>query len=603
MASATKSTTQTSSTLQDKDIELMEVDEAPAQPSFEMLIEEAERQASQPPENLPDEPDIVAIRNLRKTLGDNKASFRSPLQFQAAWAMQTRKHHLLIVSPPGSGKTLPFQMTMTRWKGKKIGILVEPYNLLYEQMKTRMESVGLSATIVSNTNLSPPQADVIIVGIEYFRTTAFQDWMSNMAGTDRLGMLVFDEAHTLAEDNHYRPTYGRSVKTGLELPNVTIVLLTGTAPVEHMHLLWEKLDLYPTQIAQFRTIRAPLIHRPNVLYQIVYPMSKDTQQNEWWLRVVRTLECRLSPDQCGAIFFNSKKACTLFADWLGCESITGDTSKDDRAKIYSRWKENRFLCMNKAGFYGGDVQGVSWVLHVEAPEALTDYLQSTGRAGRNGEQCLSVVVAPPMAMKSYRSYPASPFSGQNEMNEAIEAEKDCLRLPHGLFFDGRGQTCAQLVENGVYVLYCYPCALASGDPHRLKYFLDSEHIPDHVRVRVRDAHDKDLAQSTLCFLWPASSRCSHGQPRRRAPYPPHYTRQNCKQPLQPASCRCPHHPAGRRAPYPPHSTLQNHTGPCQLHPVALSSLARYQVCRWESRSAKVLHSKGSRTSDSGSIKS
>ena len=435
-------------------------------------LAKAMERASDVPENMPNEADIFNVLDLQKVRGDKKATFRSDLQWQAAWVLRERKHHLILVSPPGSGKTLPVQMTTSRWAGTgKCTILVEPYALLYEQMKERMKQAGLKATIVERSNTIPEDANVVIVGINYFRNSGFTNWMKNLAGRNKLGIVAFDEVHTVAEDDSFRPIYKQAMKSVMELPNVNMVWMTGTAPVGHMGEIWEKLDLFPTQIEAFRTLRAPWIHRENMRYQILY--SKKSWTKDRLMELVRTLRMRLGPSECAVMFFNSKSYCQTFADDLGCEAITGDTPTDERAEIYARWKDNQLLCMNKAGYYGADMPGVALVLHIEAPDALTDYLQGTGRGGRDGTECLSIVLAPTNPKRQGREQKPR-FSGCEEMTKLYEIDMLCILLVQGEFFDGKALTCAELEAIGVHVLWCERCARKSGDQRRMKGYFYSE---------------------------------------------------------------------------------------------------------------------------------
>ncbi|KAF9505524.1 hypothetical protein BS47DRAFT_1368009 [Hydnum rufescens UP504] len=395
----------------------MDIDGGPGE-AHRKETEEAMQVAAQAPDGLPEEVDIRSLRHLQKVLRDKKGRFRSLMQYHATWALQKRRHHLLLISPPGSGKTLPFQVTMSTWPENVRAILVEPYSLLYQQMKDRMTASGLSASVISKENLGPSSGRVVIVGINYFSNRTFLDWMKGLASSSQLGMVAFDEIHTMAEDDDYRPLYKTAVKNVLELPNINMLLMTGTAPPLHMGQLWNKLDLFPEQMLQFRTLRSPSIHRPNIQYQTFYANSASSHNKNRLVAIVESLEHGLLAGQCGAVFFNSKENCKRFAAEIGCEAITGDTAPGDRPQVYARWKERRILCMNKAGYYGGDIAGVTFVVHAEPPQGLTDYLQSSGRGGRSGEECLSLIVVP-FDIGPGPDNGRETFSGKHSMHEML----------------------------------------------------------------------------------------------------------------------------------------------------------------------------------------
>jgi superfamily II DNA helicase RecQ len=125
--------------------------------------------------------------------------------------------------------------------------------------------------------------------------------------------------------------------------------------------------------------------------------------------------------------------------------------------------------MNKAAFYGGDMTGVTLILHVEAPIALTDYLQSTGQGGRDGQPCLSLVIAL-SERQTLDANSSDTFSGKKSMQQVLVEENLCIRFVHGKFFDGKGENCMELAASEPDIFLCEQCAHKSKDPNQLQGF-------------------------------------------------------------------------------------------------------------------------------------
>ncbi|KAF9504820.1 hypothetical protein BS47DRAFT_1368515 [Hydnum rufescens UP504] len=237
----------------------MDVDGGPRE-VYRQGMEEAMQVAAQSPEGLPEEVDIQSLCDLQKVLRDKKGQFQSLMQYQVTWVLQEHGHHLLFISPPGSGKTLPFQVAMSIWPENV-------HAILYEQMKHWLTASGLSASVISKETLSPSS--------------------------------------------------GTAMKNVLELPNINMLLMTGTAPLLYMGELWSKLDLFPEQMIQFQTLCAPSIHQPNIQYQTLYANSASSHNTRALVAIVESLEHGLLPGQCRAVFFNSKEYCKRFATEIG----------------------------------------------------------------------------------------------------------------------------------------------------------------------------------------------------------------------------------------------------------------------------------------------
>ena len=87
---------------------------------------------------------------------------------------------------------------------------------------------------------------------------------------------------------------------------------------------------------------------------------------------------------------------------------------------------------------------------------MTDYMQSSGRVGRDGLPSMCLTLLPHDASKPNPKDPET-FSGRKAIKEMVSRKGECLRLIPSQHMDGRDTTCRGLYERDRNTIICAEC--------------------------------------------------------------------------------------------------------------------------------------------------
>jgi hypothetical protein len=226
----------------------------------------------------------------------------------------------------------------------------------------------------------------------------------------------------------------------LNLAQVPITLITGTLPLRMASYIMEECGVRGGS-DRYNLIRVQT-NRPEHLYAILRPPKTD------FLTAVKSFIYRATNElrgtNRGVIFTRYKNTANDLGEELGVGVITADVKEErDRKKIMDDWKNGcstGWIIGTKSLIQGVDYPDVRYVLFVDSPFGMIDFVQGAGRGGRNGETC-RVVLFSESAVN-----PRDPdISCAQEMNLWTQtAETVCLRQSISEHMDGKIVTCASL---------------------------------------------------------------------------------------------------------------------------------------------------------------
>lgn len=366
-----------------------------------------------------------------------------------------RGEDLCVLLPTGAGKTLVYQVTALMRPG--VAVVVAPITSLIDDQERRCVKdgidrvVALHASRVSRSSdrdrafraIEQGEALFVFLTPERLQSQVFRTALGAAATGVLVNSVVIDEAHCVSEWGHdFRTAYlrvGRNLrdlcKADDDVPP-PLLALTGTASPAVLRDVLRELQ---SRDAPMRVQRPDSFDRRNLRYVVTLGMN-----NTWKDRLQRTI-AEVLPAALGCtardlftLDGQRTRSGIVFVPHVngqyGLSSVRGaiqqarskleEVSDDDRAwskvGIYAgakpkdwtggqaewgtakelaaeRFKLNEtgLLVSTKAFGMGIDKPNIRWTVHIGYPASIESFAQEAGRAGRDGDTWICVLIASP----------------------------------------------------------------------------------------------------------------------------------------------------------------------------------------------------------------
>jgi len=346
----------------------------------------------------------------------------------------------LIIMPTGGGKSICFQLPALMQTG--LTLVVSPLVALMENQVKELRDRNLPAALL-HSELSSQQKwqtlqllDKQQLRLLYLSPETLLSpkvWEKLCNPQLQINGIILDEAHCLVQwGDTFRPTYRRlgTVRSALlknkpQGTKIAIAAFTATADIEAQKTI--------TQVLQ---LQAPATFKQNPYRQNLYlkvqiawtPKGRKQQL----LNVIKA-----KPQQTGLIYVRTRRDSENIAGWLSnlgyqTAAYHAGLSPEERREIENNWLNSKipFVVCTSAFGMGINQPHVRWVVHFHAPLLLSEYVQEIGRAGRDGEDSIALMlVSEPTGWLDSEDKQRQKFFTEKMRSHYSNAQKLAQKLP------------------------------------------------------------------------------------------------------------------------------------------------------------------------------
>ncbi|KAL5344454.1 hypothetical protein ACLOAV_010434, partial [Pseudogymnoascus australis] len=337
---------------------------------------------------------------------------------------------VVLVMGTGSGKTLVF-MVGASVADARTTILVLPMVVLRGELLQQCNRVGIRPLIWSVG--CREWASLVVVLAEAVCTESFLQYAHRLVDRQQLDRIVIDECHLTITANDYRACmsqlgwYVRQVKTQTVWLTATLPPITQDDFIKHNKLVRPRIIREST-------------NRPNIKYIIsrhtgattLVEAAANLVQTYWpQERIFNHAQDKI------IVYCQSRDDAGRLGDILGCPTYTSRSgTKEEKAGILSEWlsrPEQPVIVATSALGIGFDYPFVRWVVHVDAPQKLSDFSQESGRAGRDGCKASSII----LLQSTWAAQSSGCLSPDQEAMDAYLTQQHCSRGVLSQFLDAK----------------------------------------------------------------------------------------------------------------------------------------------------------------------
>ena len=298
---------------------------------------------------------------------------------------------VIALLPTGMGKSLCYQLPGLILNGPVL--IVSPLLSLMQDQVDQLKRFGEKRVIALNSFLQGTEKQHVLQNLMQYRfiftspemlgTKAVQDAFLQL----QFSLIVVDEAHCISQWGFdFRPDYLKIAECINNQNRTPILALSATATKQVVN----DIKVYLNMKEPFEYIHS--VERPNLHYDIVKTQSNEEKMN--WI-----IEHIIKTKGPGIIYSQSRKKTETYAEMLANYHIRAAAYHAGMEMLDRQFIQQQFIsgelewiCATTAFGMGIHKENVRQVIHDHIPATMANYMQEVGRAGRDGNDAMAILV-------------------------------------------------------------------------------------------------------------------------------------------------------------------------------------------------------------------
>jgi len=302
-----------------------------------------------------------------------------------------QEEDVMALLPTGMGKSLCYQLPA--YILDKPVLIVSPLLSLMQDQVEELKRFGEKRVVALNSFLSLTEKRYVLHYLEQYRfiftspEMLLQQQVQDKLAQVKLGLIVVDEAHCISQWGYdFRPDYLRIGEWLSRHNRPPLLALSATATSKVMQDIRETLSLKEPFEFMYN------VDRPNIhLGRIVLEDKAD--KASWLMRHVKETA---GP---GILYVSSRKRAQQYSEaflqvGIRTAAYHAGYGAEDRQFIQQQFIDGEldWIVATNAFGMGINKQDIRQVIHESMPANIANYMQEIGRAGRDGESALAILL-------------------------------------------------------------------------------------------------------------------------------------------------------------------------------------------------------------------
>ncbi len=312
--------------------------------------------------------------------------FRPPQKKIINTVMQQKD--TVAVLPTGGGKSIIYQVAGLTLGG--ISLVISPLIALIEDQVNNLQNKGIKAVGLTG-NLSFKEQERLLDNVQYgggkfiyLSPERLQNqYILNRLANMPVQLIAIDEAHCISEWGHdFRPAYLKLDLLREVFPETPVLALTATAKNRVIDDIINYLKLHKPVVFK------QSVFRKNIAYKVIIENEK-----------LHYIGQNLNKNETAVIYVNTRKQTYKYAEYLSQLGFAtgyfhGGLNLEQKQQMLNDWLQNktRIMVATTAFGMGIDKPDVRKVYHFNLPLSIENYIQESGRAGRDGQMSEAILL-------------------------------------------------------------------------------------------------------------------------------------------------------------------------------------------------------------------
>lgn len=319
-------------------------------------------------------------------------------QLEAIDSIVNKRQRVLVVQKTGWGKSIVYFVAtkLLRQLGSGPTLVVSPLIALMRNQEIYGKRLGVEVRQITSENLDDHdeifeelvnnEIDLLLISPERLSNESFLEIAEVIF--QEAGLLVIDEAHCISDWGHdFRPDYRRLSNIVKQLPPRVPVLATTATANNRV------IDDIKEQLGNEIELKRGTLERDSLSLN-VYKDSLTYAQ-----KLSLTYQAIKESVGTGIVYTLTVRDTEIIASWLKSQGVdakaySGQSDKDLRIEIEEALLKNKLkvVVATSALGMGFDKPDLAFVIHFHTPPSPAAYYQQVGRAGRNLENSLGLLM-------------------------------------------------------------------------------------------------------------------------------------------------------------------------------------------------------------------